>query len=53
MKEEKLIEYLFPSKKKKRITNESMDDKQKYDIRLLGFLSSDKVSFLTRLEMYL
>ena len=44
MKENKLIEYLFPSKKKKNITNESMDDKQKYDARLLGFLASDKVT---------
>jgi hypothetical protein len=40
MKEEKLIKYLFSSKKSR---NENMDDRQKYDIRLLAFLSSDKV----------
>jgi len=43
MKEEKLIKYLFSSKK---TINQNMNDKQKYDIRLLAFLSSDKVSFL-------
>jgi hypothetical protein len=44
MKEEKLIQYLFSSKKKRKSASESMDDKQKYDTRLLAFLSSDKVS---------
>ena len=43
MKEDKLIEYLFPSKKKRKPTSESLEDKQKYDARLLAFLSSDKV----------
>ncbi|UJR37797.1 hypothetical protein I4U23_030488 [Adineta vaga] len=43
MKEDKLIEYLFPTKKKRKSINESLDDKQKYDARLLAFLSSDKL----------
>jgi hypothetical protein len=43
MKDNKLIEYLFPSKKKKTIRNDNTDDKQKYDARLLTFLSSDQV----------
>lgn len=43
MKEKKLIQYLFPSKKKKNISSDSLDDKQKYDSRLLAFLSSEKV----------
>ncbi|CAF1178936.1 unnamed protein product [Rotaria sordida] len=42
-KEEKLIQYLFPTKKKNKTTNDSMDEKQKYDRRLLAFLSSDKL----------
>jgi hypothetical protein len=45
MKEEKLIKYLFSSKK---IIPQNMDEKQKYDIRLLAFLSSDQVGFLLR-----
>ncbi|CAF3713982.1 unnamed protein product [Adineta steineri] len=43
MKEEKLIQYLFSSKKKRKSIIETLDDKQKYDTRLLAFLSSDKV----------
>ncbi|CAF1686236.1 unnamed protein product, partial [Adineta ricciae] len=43
MKEDKLIEYLFPSKKKRKSTSESLEDKQKYDARLLAFLSSNKL----------
>ncbi len=43
MKEEKLIKYLFSSKKK---INQTIDDKQKYDTRLLALLSSDKVIYL-------
>ncbi|CAF1152406.1 unnamed protein product [Adineta ricciae] len=43
MKDDKLIEYLFPSKKKRKSTSESLEDKQKYDARLLAFLSSDKL----------
>ena len=46
MKEDKLIEYLFPSKKKRTSINETLDDKQKYDARLLAFLSSDKVMYI-------
>jgi len=40
MKEDKLVKYLFSTK---NIQNETLEDKQKYDSRLLGFLSSDKV----------
>jgi len=37
------MQYLFSSKKKKNTTSESIDDRRKYDIRLLAFLSSDKL----------
>lgn len=40
MKDEKLLKYLFSSKKH---ANQTIDDRQKYDARLLAFLSSDKV----------
>ena len=43
MKDEKIVQYLFSSKKKKKVIGESFDDMQKYDARLLAFLSSDKV----------
>jgi hypothetical protein len=42
MKDEKLIKYLFSSKKK---INQNINDKQKYDTRLLALLSSDKVIY--------
>ena len=45
MREEKLLQYLFSSKKKKTV-NESANEKQKYDAHLLAFLSSDKVIFV-------
>lgn len=40
MKEDKLVKYLFSTK---HLQNETFEDKQKYDSRLLGFLSSDKL----------
>ena len=43
MKDEKIVQYLFSSKKKKKMIGESLEDMQKYDARLLTFLSSDKV----------
>ncbi|CAM2725523.1 unnamed protein product [Rotaria socialis] len=43
MKEKNLIQYLFASKKKKNTTAGSVGDKQKYDRRLLAFLSSDQL----------
>ena len=43
MKDEKIVQYLFSSKKKKKMIGESLDDMHKYDARLLSFLSSDKV----------
>jgi hypothetical protein len=45
MKEDKRLKYLFSSK---RMNNQTMDDKLKYDTRLLAFLSSDKVILLLR-----
>ena len=43
MKEEKLIKYLFSSKK---LIHQNIGEKQKYDSRLLAFLSSDQVGVL-------
>ena len=40
MKDEKLMKYLFSSNKH---ANPTLEDRQKYDARLLAFLSSDKV----------
>jgi hypothetical protein len=45
MKEDKLLKYLFSSK---TMHNQTINDRQKYDTRLLAFLSSDKVILLLR-----
>ena len=52
MKHEKLVEFLFSSKKKKLSNEITLEDKEKYDARLLAFLSSEKVSSHERSNLF-